>query len=319
MTTTGTKTKREIIEEAKAFPQGRQLCSAVVATALSRRDWKQAPRQSAAATAVVESLRTRQLLMRASNAMPQLPQRKLDFIIPGAQKAGTTALHYFLQKHPQITLGDQQEMHFFDNDDFFAREPIDYEQLHRHFPPLTRAGIAGECTPHYLHYTPAIERIWNYNPKIKLLILLRNPLDRAFAHWNMQRFKGREPLDFLDAVKNENPRLAGGSPLEKRRFSYITRGFYGEQLQRVLKFFPREQVKLIKFEQFRDNNCGTLNSVFEFLGLKPPRHIRTTDRNVVPYKREMTIDERKYLYAILSDEIVRIEQMLGWDCSDWKS
>jgi hypothetical protein len=243
---------------------------------------------------------------------------KLDFIIAGAQKCGTTALHYFLHKHRHITLGDQQEMHFFDNDEFFAQSPPDYEALHRHFPPVARSTIAGECTPHYLYYRPAMERIWNYNPRIKLLILLRNPVERAFAHWNMQRFKGREPLDFLDAVTNEKNRVMWDSPLQSRRFSYVGRGFYFEQLERVWKFFPKEQVKIIKFEEFRVNNRETLNSISEFLGVKPRRIIRSKDRNVVPYDRAMSSDERKYLYGIFAEEIVRVERMLGWDCSDWK-
>src|SRR5438132_9795771 len=111
--------------------------------------------------------------------MYRSPQRKidkLDFIMAGAQKSGTTALHYYLQKHPQITLGDQQEMHFFDNDELFAGA-VDYELLHRHFPVVTRStrlrhaaarrAIAGECTPSYLYHKPAMERIWNYNPQIK--------------------------------------------------------------------------------------------------------------------------------------------------------
>ena len=242
---------------------------------------------------------------------------KLDFIIAGAQKSGTTALHYFLQKHPQITLGDQQEMHFFDNDVLFAG-PVDYELLHRHFPQLARGMIAGECTPHYFYHEPAMERIWNYNPKIKLIVLLRNPVERAFAHWNMQRFKDREPLDFLDAVKEEKGRMRDASPLEARRIAYVDRGRYSEQLERVFKFFPREQVKLIKFEQFRDNNRGTLESIFDFLGVKPLRTIRSKDRNVVPYEREMTLEERKHLYALFAEDIARVEQILGWDCSDWK-
>jgi hypothetical protein len=242
---------------------------------------------------------------------------KLDFIIAGAQKSGTTALHYFLQKHPQITLGDQQEMHFFDTDEFFARDPVDYEPLHRHFSSVARSVVAGECTPHYLHYRPALERIWNYNPTIKLLILLRNPVDRAFAHWNMQRFKGRETLDFLAAVKAEKSRTLK-DPLQARRFSYTTRGFYSEQLERVFKFFPRAQVKLIKFELFRDDNCETLKSVFEFLGVKPLRSIRSKDRNVVPYEREITAAEREYLYAVFAHDITQLERMLGWDCADWK-
>src|SRR6266850_2345695 len=116
---------------------------------------------------------------------------RLDFILAGAQKAGTTALHYLLSKHPNITMGDQQEMHFFDDDEKFAGG-VDYDLLHRHFPRIGRSTIAGECTPSYLYWKPAAERIWQYNPKIKLLVLLRNPIDRAFAQWNMQRFKGRE-------------------------------------------------------------------------------------------------------------------------------
>jgi hypothetical protein len=242
---------------------------------------------------------------------------KLDFIIAGAQKSGTTALRYFLQKHPQITLGDQQEIHFFDNDEFFAREPVDYEPLHRHFPLVTRSTIAGECTPHYLHYKPAMERIWNYNPRIKLLVLLRNPIERAFAHWNMQRFKGREPLDFLDAVQAERNRVAEDS-LQARRFSYVRRGFYSEQLECVFKFFPREQVNAIKFDNFRNDNRGTLNSVCDFLGVKPLRRMRSKDRNIVPYERAMTAEDRNRLYEIFADEIVRLERMLRWDCSDWK-
>ena len=252
--------------------------------------------------------------------MYRSPQRKidkLDFIIAGAQKSGTTALHYYLQKHPQITLGDQQEIHFFDNDELFAG-PVDYELLHRHFPPVKKGTIAGDCTPSYLYHQPAMERIWNYNPHIKLIILLRNPIERAFAHWNMQRFKGREPLDFLEAVQKEESRMKDATALAARRIAYVDRGKYSAQLERVFKFFPREQVKLIKFEEFRDNNRETLDSIFAFLGVRLLRAIRSKDRNVVPYERAMTIEERKDLYAIFAGEIARVEQMLGWDCSDWK-
>jgi hypothetical protein len=242
---------------------------------------------------------------------------RLDFILAGAQKSGTTALHYFLEKHPNITMGDKQEMHFFDNEEIFSR-PVDYELLHQHFRPVSSSTIAGECTPIYIYWKPAIERIWKYNPKIKLLIILRNPVDRAFAHWNMQRFKGREPLDFLDAAREEKNRAGEAAPLQLRRFSYVDRGFYAEQLERVFKFFPREQVKIIKFEEFQGKKSETLDAIFRFLCLKPLRSKRNKDRNVVPYEREMTIEERNQLYRIFAEDIAKLEQMLGWDCSDWK-
>ena len=252
---------------------------------------------------------------------------RLNFIVAGAQKSGTTALRYFLKQHSQIALPDRQELHFFDDEEIFSG-PVDYELLHRHFRPIGRVQswllpvrlgpIAGEVTPSYLYWKPAMERIRNYNPLIKLIILLRNPIDRAFAHWNMQRFKDREPLDFLDALKEEPRRIAQPLTIESRRFAYVDRGFYSEQLERVFQFFPREQVRIVKFEDFRDRKQETLNGIFEFLGVKPLRGVRDKDRNVVPYERAMTPEERKYLSTIFAVEIAKLEQMLGWDCSAWK-
>src|SRR5436309_9852378 len=242
---------------------------------------------------------------------------RLDFILAGAQKSGTTALHYFLSRHPEITMGDRQEMHFFDNEEIFS-QPVDYELLHQHFPPMPASTIAGECTPIYIYWKPAIERIWKYNPKIRLLVILRNPVDRAFAHWNMQRFKGREPLDFFDAVREEQGRIAGAPPVEARRFAYVDRGFYGRQLERLFKFFPREQVKVVKFEEFKEKQRETLASIFSFLGLEPLRSVRNKDRNVVPYKRVMNWEERVFLYNLFADDIAKVEHMLGWDCPGWR-
>jgi len=243
--------------------------------------------------------------------------QRLDFIVAGAQKSGTTALHYFLAKHPNITMGDQQEIHFFDEDATFAAA-VDYEQLHKHYPLVTPSTIAGDCTPSYIYYQPAAERIWKYNPKIKLLVLLRNPVERAFAHWNMQRFKGREPLDFFDAVREEKTRIAGAPPTEARRFAYVDRGFYAQQLERLFRFFPRDQVRVVKFDEFNDKQRETLASVFSFLGLEPLRSVRRKDRNVVPYERTMNWEERIFLYNLFADDIAKLERMLAWDCSDWK-
>src|SRR5215467_2933897 len=201
---------------------------------------------------------------------------RLDFILAGAQKSGTTALHYFLNKHPNINMGNQQEIHFFDDDAMFV-SGANYEQLHKHYPLLAPSTIAGDCTPSYIYYEPVAERIWKYNPKIKLLIILRNPVERAFAHWNMQRFKGREPLDFFDAVREEQTRIAGAPATEARRFAYVDRGFYARQLERLFNFFPPEQVKAVKFEDFKAKQRETVRSILSFLGRKPLRSVRNKD------------------------------------------
>src|SRR5258705_4435464 len=243
--------------------------------------------------------------------------QRLDFVLAGAQKSGTTALHYFLSKHPNIAMGDQQEIHFFDNDALFA-SGTDYEELHKHNRPFGRSTIAGDCTPSYIYHERAAERIWKYNPKTRLLMLLRNPVDRAFAHWNMQRFRGREPLDFFDAVREEKARIAGAPPAEARRFAYVDRGFYGQQLERLLKFFPRDQVKAVKFEDFKEKQRETLTSIFSFLGLKPLRSVRSKDRNIVPYERAMNWEEKVFLYNLFEEDLAKLEQLLGWDCANWK-
>jgi Sulfotransferase domain len=214
-------------------------------------------------------------------------------------------------------MGDQQEIHYFDNDALFVAEP-NYERLHKHYPLLGPSTIAGDCTPSYIYHPKAAERIFEYNPKIKLLILLRNPVERAFAHWNMQRFRNREPLDFFDAVREEQTRIAGAPATEARRFAYIDRGFYGSQLERVFRFFPREQVKVVKFEDFKANQRETVASVLSFLGRKPLRSIRNKDRNIVPYERAMNWEERIFLYNLFAEDIAKVEQLLGWDCSEWK-
>ena len=243
---------------------------------------------------------------------------QLDFIVPGAQKSGTTALHYFLSKHPQIALPDRQELHFFDDEAVFARQPVDYELLRARFGPVPSSTIAGEVTPSYFYWKPAMERIRNHNPQIKLVILLRNPIDRAFAHWNMQRFKDRESLDFLPAIREEPRRIAQPLSIESRRFAYVDRGFYSAQLERLFNFFPREQVKIVKFEAFRDRKQETLDRIFNFLGVKRLRVTRDRDRNIVPYERAMTSEERKYLLEVFSVEITKLERLLGWDLSDWR-
>src|SRR5438128_4084381 len=96
---------------------------------------------------------------------------RLDFVVAGAQKSGTTALHYFLNRHPDIAMGDQQEIHFFDNDAHFV-SAVNYEELHKHYTPISSSTMAGDCTPSSFYHEPSMQRLWNNNPKIKLLLLL---------------------------------------------------------------------------------------------------------------------------------------------------
>jgi len=241
---------------------------------------------------------------------------KLDFIVAGAQKCGTTALHYFLEKHPDIALPDKQELHFFDNEDVFAKEP-DYKLLHDSFHPRSSWLVAGESTPVYIYRPQVIERIWNYNKAIKLIVILRNPVLRAFSHWNMQRERGFDDLDFLAAIKEEKNRLKEASPLQSRRFAYIDRGLYSKQLKSVFRIFRRDQVKVIKFEDFRNDQVRVMNAIFTFIRVRALRKLRSKERNVIPYARKITGQERRYVYRLFQQDIADLERLLNWDCSDW--
>jgi hypothetical protein len=242
---------------------------------------------------------------------------QLDFIVAGAQKCGTTALHYQLSKHPQIALPHKEELHFFDDEEVFAKE-VDYDKLHDSFTVGSRAVVAGELTPIYLYWRPALERIWHYRKGVKLVILLRNPIDRAFSQWNMQREREFETLDFLEAVRAEPERQQKVAPLQSRRFSYIARGLYAEQLTRVFEFFPRYLVKVVRFEELRKDFSGTINSIFGFIGVEKLNNIRNKERNPIRYERDITEDERRAIYPMFADDIARLENLLGWNCSDWR-
>lgn len=250
---------------------------------------------------------------------------RLDFLIAGTQKGGTSALHYHLDQHPQITMAHSEEAHmvdhprrhFFDDETRFSDE-VSYDILHEDVRMKPGSRIVGSCTPIYTYWRPAMKRIRDYHPGIKLIVLLRDPADRAFSHWNMYRDRKQEDLGFLEAIREEKNRLRAFLPLQQRRHSYLDRGFYFEQIERVFQFFPREQVRVIKFEEFRRQTEEVVNDVFRFLGVAPLTTVRNREQNRIRYERRMTSEERQYLVDIYRPDISRLEELLGWDCSDWK-
>jgi hypothetical protein len=119
-------------------------------------------------------------------------------------KGGTTALSAFLDRHPEIRMAAGKEAHFFDTDGHFAagRRP-DYAAYHAAFAPGPATRLLGDATPAYLYWEPAPGRIAAYNPRMKWVLLLRQPVERAYSHWNMLRQTGEEVLPFVEAVARE--------------------------------------------------------------------------------------------------------------------
>jgi hypothetical protein len=201
-----------------------------------------------------------------------------DFLIAGVPKAGTTALHAALTRHPQLFLPAVKEPKFFLSDGppgnsggpgdaqtyqehIWRRE--DYEKL---FVPAPRGSRRGEATPFYLYDTAAHERMHRLIPNARIVLLLRDPVDRAHSNWTHLWTAGLEPeADFLTACRLEAERKAAGWA---DFWHYVSLGRYGEQLQHLLRFYSREQILLLRYQDLRYAPAATLDRVCEFIGVR---------------------------------------------------
>lgn len=241
----------------------------------------------------------------------------VTFLGCGAQKSGTSALDNYLRQHPEICLPAKKEIHYFDNEYNFRYHNVNYAKYHSFFKMTQAHTIAGEVTPAYMYWDSAMKRIWEYNPEIKILILLRNPIQRAYSHWNMNRVKGAEQLSFLDAVSPRNERLRSKLPFQNKKFAYLDRGHYTSQIRRIFRFFPREQVLIKRSSSLSHDPVGTLAEIFGFLGVEVISVKEEEPIHEGVYDRPMAEDEREFLVKYYRNEIKELENLLGWDCSDW--
>ena len=205
---------------------------------------------------------------------PEVYRPRLGFMIVGAQKCGTTAMAHFLSQHPDIGMASRKEVHLFDSPNYsndWTPEQIDRRYRHR-FAHCAGARIWGEATPGYM-FVPEIPReLKRYNPDLKLVVLLRDPVERAISQYYMERAKGRERRPLWFALLREPFRLrrcrdpwARGSVT--RRCSYRARGLYSLQLRNLYQYFDREQVLIIHTRDMLGRHHEVLRRVFAFLGV----------------------------------------------------
>jgi Sulfotransferase domain len=243
-------------------------------------------------------------------------------LILGAQKAGTTALYAYLRRHPEITGPSWKEVSFFDR--HYARGEAWYRG---NFPNKLRARrLVGEASPSYLFHPLAPQRVRELLPEARLVALVRNPVDRAFSHYQHEVALGREPLSFEDALDAEDGRLRGEEErllADPRYFShawwnytYRARGLYAEQLERWLEAFPREQLLIVPSEDLGSDPAGTYARVLEFLAAPPhglESYPRVFERQYEPMRPETRrrlaedfAEPNRRLYALLG-------RNLGWE------
>jgi len=200
-----------------------------------------------------------------------------DFLIAGVPKAGTTALHAALAPRPGLFLPAVKEPKFFlsDGPPPAAGGPGDVQTYQEHvwrqadyealFAPAPPGALLGEATPFYLYDLGAHARIKALVPSARLVVLLRDPVDRAHSNWTHLWNAGLEPeADFLTACHAEPARRAAGWA---DFWHYVGLGRYGEQLEHLYRHFPREQLLLLRYRELKDDPAATLDRVCAFLGV----------------------------------------------------
>ena len=210
----------------------------------------------------------------ASSGEPEQAARRLvDFVIAGTQKGGTSALAHFLSQHPAIALASR-EGHIFDSPDYSADwtpEEIDARYARR-IARRPATAVCGESTPIYLFLPDVAAQLRRYNPALKIVVILRDPVERALSHYAMERGRGNEHRPLWFALLAERWRLRRcadpkGPESAARRHSYRSRGLYGVQLRNLFAVFPASQVLVLRSEDLLRCHDETLENVFAFLGV----------------------------------------------------
>ncbi|MCI0559446.1 MAG: sulfotransferase domain-containing protein [Nitrososphaera sp.] len=253
-----------------------------------------------------------------------------DFIIAGTQKGGTTALYSLLSHHPNITPALVKEIHYFDW--HYSRGLKWYKA---HFPIINNKSmrssrdncpfITGEASPYYMFYPYAFERIAKIVPHVRLIFLLRDPVERTYSSYHQQRHMGREVHSFEEALDLEKGRIEPEVDKILRdetyvsynhaHFSYLARGIYADQIKRCFEFFPRNNVLIIDSGRFFKHTSEVYGEVSNFLGLTAHAIPKIYTSNIRNYDK-MNADTRRRLVDYFRPHNERLFDLIG-ERFDW--
>ncbi|MBO75467.1 MAG: sulfotransferase [Flavobacteriales bacterium] len=192
-----------------------------------------------------------------------MPERLPDFLGLGTQKGGTTTLHQLLTHHPGVHLPACKEVHYFSKHWHHSKR-----WYSDHFNESRPDQCCGEITPFYLFHPEVPQRIHSLLPTVKLLVLLRDPVERALSQVFHARKRGFETLDPAEAIAAEPGRLADGDPESLQKHSYLSRSNYLEQMDRYESLFPPKQLLVLQSEALFSDPEPTWNHLQAFLGLE---------------------------------------------------
>jgi len=248
-----------------------------------------------------------------------------DFLIIGGEKCGTSSLYRYLEQHPNIAAASRKEVHYFDlnfdKGDNWYRGHFQYAFRKWGSEHLMRQKrITGEASPYYLHHPHVPGRVHRFNPGMKLLVLLRDPVERTYSHYQHNKNRGHETLDIAAALNREEKLLpAAKSNFEQdpffysevhHLFAYKDRSIYATQLENWFRHFPKDQFFITTSEEFYADPRATLGRVCEFL------EVPAIERNDFPVFKQGTYSPmdpelRKSLEEYFRPHNRRLEQLLG--------
>jgi hypothetical protein len=272
----------------------------------------------------VDSWRHMLSVNRAYRYLTAEKRRLPDFIVAGAQKAGTTSLYHYLEQHPDMTPPIEKKLAFFDKN---YERGMQWYRLH--FPLQSNDGDAsftGESTAYYMFHPLAPERIAENLPHTKIILLLRNPVDRAFSHYQYKVRRGKEPLSFEAALDAEPDRLAGEeeklrtNPYSRSKahfvFSYQSRGIYIDQIIRWQKLFPPERLLILESGGLFKRSNEVYQQTLQFLGVRSWQPSEFGNHFDGGYKVKMSPETRSRLVDYFAPHNQRLYDLLG-ERFDW--
>lgn len=259
-----------------------------------------------------------------------------DFLLIGTKRGGTTSFYYDLLKLPQVLpmfpsakylpkANETKGVHFFDT--YYTRGL----RWYRSYMPTTwargraeaRLGkrvVVGEASPYYLFHPLAAARAYGALPNAKILLLLRDPVDRTYSHWKERRRGNAEPLDFAAALDAEESRLAGEEqkiladpryvsyPHEQQ--SYLTQSFYARSLRRWVDLYGMENILVLASEEYYADQPGTVARAARFLGLDATEPTSGGHMNAAPGE-SMDPTLRADLRRLFADDVAELERVIG--------
>lgn len=261
----------------------------------------------------------------ASNAPTAKLRLRPDFIVIGAQRCGTTSLFRALEQHPQVVRPTLNKgINYFDlnydRGERWYRSHFPLEWTARRRAPRQLPTAAFEASGYYMFHPMALDRIARDLPDVKIVAMLRDPVERAYSAWKHESARGFDHMSFEDAIAQEPERTAGErdrmladpkfQSFSYRHHSYTARGHYADQLQRFYDRFPASKIHVLYSETFFSEPEQEFNRLARFLGVQAAKDIEFDQHNARP-SGPMPGRTRETLTQIYSGEVERLERLVG--------